>query len=175
MNPYTILGGVLLWSASLVGASWVAHKAGVNAQKVADQAVFDRYETASREQETAANALLHQKEQELIELVLDREALTNQLEKTHASAQRTTNALRGELAGERLRFRTLGAACREGGGGAEGTGPGAAGDAGASLQELPREIEGRLRQLAYDADTLRDDYALLYSWSHAVKCSAASP
>ena len=173
MNQYLIGGG--LWLASLAGVGWWAHGVGVNTQKVTDQAVFDRYETASREQETAANNLLHRKEQELVELVLDREALTNQLEKTHASAQRTTNALRGELAGERLRFRTLGAACREGGRGSEGAGPGAASNSTSSLVELPAEIEGRLRQLAYDADTLRDDYALLYSWSHAVKCSAASP
>ena len=175
MNPYTILGGILVWGASLAGAGWWAHGVGVNAQKVADQAIFDRYETASREQETAANNLLHQKEQELIELVLDREALTNQLEKTHASAQRTTNALRGELAGERLRFAAREDSCGKSGGSTSRAGPDSASNPAPALVELPAEIEGRLRELAYDADTLRDDYALLYGWSHAVKCSAASP
>jgi hypothetical protein len=45
VNPYALLGGVLLWLASLVGVGTWMYGAGGDAQQVEDQREFDRINT----------------------------------------------------------------------------------------------------------------------------------
>lgn len=56
MNPYTLLGGVLLWVASIAAAGWWSYGAGRDSE-IASQAREDR--TAAVATEAAASAAAH--------------------------------------------------------------------------------------------------------------------
>ncbi len=170
MNPYTILAAVLLGAAALFGADHFGHSRGVDQQKAEDQKIFDQVNAERVAQKAAANSILQAKLTEIIALQAERATLLTKLETEHAANQKATNDLRAKFAGERLRFQSA----KDAGNRADGSDPmPAQGDAAdnASPAEcvLSAEATERLRGIAYDADTLRDDYKMLYDWAHGVK------
>ena len=76
--------------------------------------------------------------------------------------------LRSRSAGPRLQFT---AEARRGGGGDGTQGPatGAACDPGPAVVQLPAAIDGRLRDLAADAQSVAIDYGVLYDYVHNPK------
>lgn len=173
-NPWLLLGIVAIWLASLVGVGYWQHGAGAAAKALDDQHQFDKINHDLTEQKTTAAGLLADAHAANALLQADRDSLKTQLEKDHVQAQAVTNDLRSQLAGVKLQFRAVaGTGCGQGGGGASGGGSDTAGDAGTAVVQIPEKIAGDLRQLAFDDDTVKDDYRTLYRWAHsdAVRCS----
>jgi hypothetical protein len=105
----------------------------------------------TRESETRLSALISKMES-------DRETLQN--------ANRAD--LRARQSGPRLQF-TAQAGRGAGGGGTQGAETRATCDAGPAVVQLPAEIDGRLRDLAADAQSLAIDYGVLHEYVHNPK------
>jgi hypothetical protein len=123
LNPYTILGAVLFWLASLAGVGYWQHEAGVDAQKVADQGEFDKVNEERREQTAQSNKLYRVKQDEVIAALAERDNFKNELEAERGQHRLETDALRNRYAREQLRFRAF-----------QDAGPGAGGGGAASAQ-----------------------------------------
>ncbi len=169
-NPYVILGGVLLVLALVAGAGVKGHSMGVQAQKVADQVEFDRINAAITKQKAEAAAIMQGKQAEIIALQQQRDSFKTQLEVKDAQNRKATADLTRKYSGLQLRFRAVqSAGCGAGGSGTVPSSANAAGDAGTVVAVLPDAITVNLRQLAIDADNLRDAYALCYAYATKVK------
>lgn len=143
---------------------------GVAEQKATDQKEFDRINKALAEQKAEANKLFAQKSAEVLALMQERAQLNQRLETQHAENQAATAALRDKYAGVGLRFRATEAPGRgDGGGSTTGAQANPAGHSTAPVCVVSREVDADLKSIAYDADTLRDDYKLLYEWAHGLK------
>lgn len=166
LNPYAILGALAVWLASLVGVGYWQHDAGVSAQKVADQRQFDRINTERAQQADQANVMYRAKQAEVIAALAERDAFKNQLEKERGEHRAATDALAARYAGLQLRFRAAqGAAPGDRGGRADSAAPNAPGADAAPVVQLPDAVATDLRQLALDADRLRDEYATCYGYA----------
>ena len=87
------------------------------------------------------------------------------LEKDREISQAKNAAdLRNRLAGQRLQFSAQIAGCRGGGAAAQSAAPGAAGDPAATVIQLPEPINGNLLRFSADAESLKIDYGILYSY-----------
>lgn len=173
MSPAIIK--VLIFAALMIGAAVAGdqfgHRRGVNEQKVEDQIQFDTINAQRAAQKVTANALYRGAQAEIITLQEARANLHNQLGTEHAANQTATNNLRRELSSVRLHF-----AAQQGAGGYWPDGPGTtsptpnpAGDASPAVCVVSREVDEALKAIVYDADSLRDDYTLLYNYVHRVK------
>lgn len=170
MNPYLIIGALIALSAAFFGGDYLGHGRGVNEQKVADQKKFDEINAERATQKAEANAIYQQAQADIIALQVERDALKTTLEKEREEARKTTDDLRTKYAGLSLRFRSVqSGGDRENGAGTQGAGSNPAGPATASVLQLPDQVAGNLRQLAFDADKLRDDYAECYGYANKVK------
>jgi hypothetical protein len=166
LNPYAILGGVLIWLASLVGVGYWQHDAGVASQKVADQGEFDRINTEIAKQKDQASAMYRAKQVEVIATMAERDKFKNQLEAERGQHRAETDALRARYSGIGLRFRPAEGAGPGAGGGGTGSAQGNAASADVpAVVQLPDEVAADLRQLAFEADRLRDEYATCYGWA----------
>lgn len=170
MNPYIIIGALILAAAALFGAYQKGHGSGVADQKVADQAQFDKINNDLTKQKASANALYQQAQADIIALLTQRDTLKLKLERDHANNEIATAALRDKLAGLSLRFSSTETA-RGGPGGkdASSSGDHPAGTEPAATIQLPEKITGDLRRLAFDADALNDDYRLCYDFAQQIK------
>jgi hypothetical protein len=164
VNPY-VLGGVLLWVASLVGVGTWMYGAGGDAQQVEDQREFNRINTERAQQTDQANVKYRAKQDEVIAAQAERDGFKNQLEKERGEHRIETDALRARYAGLGLRFRPSQGATTGDRGGRTGSTEGntAGADAPADLQ-LPDAVTGDLRQLAFEADRLKNEYAACYRY-----------
>lgn len=170
MNPYIIIGALIALAAAFFGGDHLGHGRGVNEQKVADQKQFDQINAERAKQKAEANALYQQAQADIIALQADRDALKTTLEKEREEARKTTDDLRTKYAGLSLRFRSVqSGGNRQDGAGAKGAGGNPASPAATTVLQLPDQVAGNLRQLAFDADKLRDDYALCYGYANKVK------
>lgn len=166
VNPYALLGGVLLWLASLVGVGTWMYGAGGDAQQVEDQAQFDRINTERGQQKDQADVKYRAKQAEVIALQAERDGFKNQLEKERNDRRMETDALRTRYSGVGLRFRTTEGAVAGDRGGRAGSAEGnAAGADGPAVFQLPDALASDLRQFAFEADRLKDEYATCYRWA----------
>ena len=143
---------------------------GVDAQKAIDQVVFDKInQELSDAKETAARVYRELANKVLAEAARA-DAFKSDLEKARAINQSKTNDMARKLAGMRLRFASAagpeGAGCRTGGDRASSIAPAPPGDAAAASCVLSGPVETAIKLIVFDADTLRDDYKLLYEWAH---------
>ena len=169
MNPYLILGGVLVWLASLVGVGVWQHGAGADGQKVEDQKQFDAVNAKLTKQTTEANAKYRAAQADIITLQTDRDTLKNNLLKEKLGHDKTTSDLHAGYAARGLRYTAQVAGCGPSGGGTESTGTNTASAAGTTIVQLPDAITASLRQLVLEADQLADDYRLCYGYATTVK------
>ena len=170
INPYTILGGVLLLIAVAVGGYSFGHKYGTATQAATDQKTFDSINAQLTKQKADANALMQGKQAEIIALQTERDNFKTQLEAQYAQNRKATESLRGQLASVKLRF----AAAKNTGSGTNGSSTvsgtsNAAGNAATTYCVVSDTVDATLKSIVHDADTLRDDYTLLYNWAHGVK------
>lgn len=174
LNPWVLLGGLLLVLSLCAGSAYEGHKIGVNAQKAEDQQQFDAINQKLAEQKAAAAQQYRDKQAGIIARQHDQEVFKANLEKEHVKNQDTSNRLRDAYAAYGLRFR---AAESAGSGDSdrcpEGPGAGCAGNASAAIVQLPEALTRNLRQLAYDADRLNDDYRLCYGYVNKKPVNAA--
>ena len=171
MSPWNIILAIIIVGVLCAGSAYEGHKVGVNSQKVADQAQFDKYNSDIAAQKAQASAELASANTEVIAQKTKSDKLTHDLEVAHETDTQNTNRIHNLSMAYSLRFASAENSGR-GDGSADakaGTGD-AAGDTGAAVCQLSDEASKSLDSIAYDADTLRDDYALLYKWAHGVTC-----
>jgi hypothetical protein len=170
MNPYLILGIVLVIGAAGIGGCNYGHDTGINEQKAADQAQFDKLNSDIANQKIQANAVYRNAQDANLALMIERDQFKTRLEKEHANNQAATTALRDKYFGIGLRFTAEPTArLGSGGGSTKGAEINPAGDEPASLVQLPGEIAANLRRLAFDADQLADDYRKCYGYATQVR------
>jgi hypothetical protein len=170
MNPFLIIVIGLVWLGSLAGVGKWQYIAGVTAQKVADQVQFDVINQKLADQKTEAAAVLKRSNADNLALLVERDRLKTTLEKEYATNQATTAAARDRYAGLGLRFQPAQVAeCGSGGGSAQGASADSAGAGASASVQLPDEIAGDLRQIAFDADTLADNYRKCFGYAQKVK------
>lgn len=169
MNPYLIIAALVALAAAGAGGFYEGRVTGINSQKVADQGQFDATNAALTKQKADAAVILAQANADNLALMQARDTLKTNLEKAHAAAQIATDAVRTQLAGSSLRFAVPSAGRGEGGAGAQSPGSDPAGNASPAYCVVSAETDAALKAIAYDADTLRDDYTLLYNWAHSLK------
>ena len=169
-NPWIILGGVLLVLALCAGSAYEGHEYGVDAQKATDQKEFDKINAERAQQKADAAALMQKAQSDIIVLQNARDKFKTDLEAQREQDRKTTAALTAKYSALSLRFSAVqGGTDRPDGGGAVSSPADAASSAGAPVVQLPDEITVRLRSLAADADTLRDDYAKCYRYATEVR------
>jgi hypothetical protein len=154
----------------LAGTHWKAyhsgHSTGVLEQKAEDQVQFDKINADITKQKAEAAAILAKANAEILAGVAREADVKTQLEKTRETNRKATNDLANQLAGHRLQFAAQGP-------GSWGSGPGSGGaetkttsDSGAATCIVSEAVDRSLKAIVLDADTLRDDYKLLYDWAH---------
>lgn len=169
MNPYMILGAVIFLAVACAGSAWEGHSIGVNSQKAEDQAQFDQINASLTQQKADAHAKLEKALGDNLDVMSEREEAKAQLEKEREIHRTGTNALRTQLAFAGMRLPAETSGCGGGGGGTETPASSAPGDASPAFCVVSAAAAQSLRDIAFDADTLRDDYKLLYDWAHSLK------
>lgn len=169
-SPTAIVFALLLWIASIVGIGSWQHHQGELSKGAEDQKQFDQINDDLATQKSDAAAILARNMADNVALMTERDSLNTQLEKAHAQHTTDTNALRDRFAGVGLRFKpTEAAGCGPGGADKVSTAASPSVPAAGADVELPTAIAGRLRQLAFDADTLADNYRMCLSWAQNAK------
>lgn len=172
MNPYTIIGGLVAIIALTGGGFWYGTGVGKAKQEVADQAQFDAINKKLAEQKAEATVILARADAERVALLEERDQLKTKLETEKAAHDQITDDLRGKYSSLKLQFVAVqGQAGGRGPSGGDSPGPAAnpSGVAGPTLVQLPDTLAAALRQLAFDADQLRDEYALCYGYAEKVR------
>lgn len=174
MNPY---GLAIKWGTAIAlvlsviaGIGYYGHKqylrgkSEVEALWKSDRA---QWESALAKQKGEAAAELQVATAKALAAERANADLKAQQEKDYAQHQAVTAALRRDLSTERLRFVAVAPSPGRGDGGG-GTVPEAGNPASAAATayvELPDSIAASLRQLAYEADQLADNYRLCYAYA----------
>ena len=158
MNRYLIIGALLAALAAWFSGTVHGHRAGVAEQKAADQILFDEINHKISTQKAEADAAWRAAQDRNLALVVERDRLKTQLEKRHARDAAATDALRDRYARLGLRYAAESAGSRCGSDGAAAPGTGTDQPAEPAVVELPGALTADLRQLAFDADRLADDY-----------------
>jgi hypothetical protein len=171
MNQYLII--LLVWLASLVGVGLYAnskgHASGVNEQKAVDQLAFDKINEERTHQAIEANAIYRGAQERIIALQVERDKLKNKLGAEYVANQKATADLADEYARRELRFRAPSARPGADGAGADSSGSDAASAPAGPVVQLPETVTRDLRQLAKDADDLKDAYGLCRDYVTQVK------
>ena len=167
LNPWILLGLVMAFLGVGAGSFGAGHHFGVTTQKVADQVQFDAINDQTAENKKKADAIYRNAQAIIIQQAADRELADNQREKERQSDVKTINDLRNRYASVGLRFST-GQASGLGGSGGNSNGISAhpADNDGTAEIQLPDQIAEDLRQLTFDDDAVKVDYAILYKWAH---------
>lgn len=170
INPWIIVGVLLALAAAFAGGEFDGQSRGVDKQKVEDQKQFDTINAGLAKQKSDANKLYQQAQADIIALQAERDSLKGTLEKEREDNRKATDDQRAKYSGLQLRFRAAqNSGNRGNGSGTKGSSANASSSQGTAEIQLPDKIAGDLRQLAFDADTLKDDYALCYGYVEKVK------
>lgn len=166
-SPLQLLIG-LVALLSVFGTGYgVGHSHGVDSQKVADQQAIDKVTAQIAENKRIANAELTNALNGVIAIQTERDKFKTKLQQEHQENVQTTDRLHSAYESIRLRFAAdparSGASCDN----ALPTKGNAPGNDGTSVCQLSEEATRSLRQIALDADRLRDDYKLLYDYVRA--------
>lgn len=169
MNPWLILAAVLALAGVGLGGEVDGRNRGVNKQKVADQAQFDKVNAALTQQKALAQKIISLSEAHALDDQRHNVEIHQDLERQHAIDQGRTDAVRQQLASRELRFSApASAGC--GPRGADGVleAASAASAAGTAVVQLPTEVARPLRQLNLEADALADSYRECFAYEAAV-------
>lgn len=135
--------------------------------KTGGNAVRVEYQDAINQQKAEADKLIQQNIDDLLFTQAENDAIKSKLEKERQDNVKTTNDLRTKLANSGLRFKSN--QCGSDGKNALPTESNSSSNTSTASIELPSEIARNLRELAFDCDTLRDDYTLLYNFTQEAK------
>lgn len=160
MNMYFAAGFAILIALACAASGYEGNRIGKDTQAVADQSQFDKYNQQIASQKVQAAAILADANAANAKLAADRDTLKTQLGAAHAAAEIATNSLRTQLAGSSLRFAAgEDSGCGAGGSGTKAAGASADSSAASAVIQLPAKVTSDLRQLAFDADELKNNYA----------------
>ena len=156
LKPYLII-------AALVGFLLVfgfGYRMGGNSVKV-------EYQAKLNAQQAQADKLIQENIDYLLATQAENDAFKQTIEKERQSHVKETSRIRSELATVSLRFKPI----TSGASGSDQVPSSAntANNTNTASIELPKEIAANLRELAYDCDTLRNDYEVLYKFNNGVK------
>jgi len=170
-SPWLILIFVLAVAGAGISGYRMGHTNGVNDQKVADQGEFDTINKKLADQKTEANAKYRAAQDANLALMTERDRFKTQLEQADVKKRNEINALRTQYAGNSLRFqlKQIDRGCGTSSGSAQATTAVPSGDDATTFVQLPDQIAGNLRQLAYDADQLNADYKTCYDYANQIK------
>ena len=129
-------------------------------------AVRVEFQAALNEQKAEADQIIQENIRFVQEVVSENEAIKSKIEKERQAHVKTTHDLRNQLSSLSLRFKSPSGAS---GSDAVPTKDNAASDTSAARIELPASITTSLRTIAFDCDTLRDDYEALYNFLWDIK------
>ena len=165
LNPWIILAALI----GLLSGGVYTYEAGVHhgetTQYAIDQIEIAKVNKKVVDNNTIASNLLIAKQSEVIMKQMELDKAKTQLQQEHQKNVQTTNKLHAAYAAYSLRFQaTDGNAGQSGANTLSASGDQASNAASAVIQ-LPDKIARNLRQLAYDCDSLNDDYKLLYNAS----------
>jgi hypothetical protein len=135
--------------------------------RTGSNAVTVKYQADIAKQNAEAQQIINDNNDKLQTLQVERDTIKSKLENERQANVKTTNDLRTKLASTSLRFKSS-----TGGKGSTDSlseTTNTASNTNSTSTELPTTITASLRELAYDCDTLRDDYALLYNFVRDVK------
>lgn len=171
LNPWVILGAMLALLV-LVGVVYTqGHSDGVDDQKLADQAEFNRINAELTEQKAKANTLWREKATANAERATEVGKLTHQLGVQHEENRQLTDRNRLALDALRLRWKSTESPGRgDSGRGAEANPGGTASSTEAAICEFPEALDRSLKEILADADRLRDNYEYQYNERRSVVC-----
>lgn len=156
LKPYIIVAVLV----GFLAAFGFGFRMGGNSVKV-------EYQEKLNKQQAEADQIIQQNIDDLLTTQAENDLIKYNLEKERQSHAKETNRIRTELASAGLRF--IPTTSGQSGSNQVPNPANAAIDASAASIELPKEITSNLRELAFDCDTLRDDYQLLYQFNHGAK------
>jgi hypothetical protein len=135
--------------------------------KTGGNAVRVEYQDAINQQKAEADKIIQQNIDDLLSTQAENNSIKDKLEKERQNNVKTTNDLRTKLANSGLRFKSnqCGSSSKD----SLPTESNSSSDTSSTSVELPSEIGRNLRELAFDCDTLRDDYSLLYKFTQESK------
>ena len=155
IKPYLSIVIVL----ALIAVFFYGHHVGANAVTV-------KYQAEIAKQNEEAQKIINDNNEKLQTLQVERDTIKSKLENERQANVKATNDLRVKLSANGLRFKSTGGkSCTDQVSNKANT----ASNTDTASTELPASITASLRELAYDCDTLRDDYALLYNFVRDVK------
>lgn len=171
LNPWVILGAVLVVLVLMAGAHSHGHKSGINEQKVADQAEFDRINAELEAQKAAANKIWREKAGEAQARRIEVGKLSHQLGVQHEENRQLTDRNRLALDALRLRWKSTESSGRgDSAGNSEANHGGTASSTKTAYCEFPEALDRSLKEILADADRLRDDYEYQYNERRSVIC-----
>jgi hypothetical protein len=148
----------------IVGCLALGFNQGVNVQKGRDAEAIAQVNQQIADNIAQASKIERESTQQVIALQQERDAFKTKLQQEHLQNVKNTNDLRTKLSSTRLRFSAKNAGCGDSGKNNVPTEGDTASDASPAQIELPEEIANDLRGIAYDCDTLKDDYTQLYDF-----------
>lgn len=167
LNPWFLL--ILL--IGLFGGGLYAYEEGVKhgklIQSAADTMAIKVVNDKIDANKVEANTLLQNSLNDVIALQTERDQLRTKLLKEHQNNVQTTNKLHAAYAAYSLRFTAENVGSGSGGAGKVSDKTGTASNTASTVIQLPDQIAKNLHELAYDCDSLNDDYKLLYNAVHS--------
>ena len=142
---------------------------GIQAQKVADYGAIKIINDSIAAQNNKAAQELQAATDAVITKQSENASIKLQLEQEHQTNAQITHKLNVANSTISLFFRPDNATGRKGSGGPDIPSPHPTSDPTAGLVQIPDSVATNLHNLAYDCDTLSDDYTLLYNWAHSLK------
>lgn len=155
-KQYLIIAVVLI----CVFSFGFGYKTGGNAIRVEYQASIDQ-------QKAAADKIIQENIVSIEKAISENEATKQKLDNERQKNVKITNDLRIKFANNGLRFKSN--QCGASGSNTMSTKSDSAIYSNSTTIELPSEITRSLQELAYDCDTLKDDYTLLYNFTQETK------
>jgi hypothetical protein len=162
-----ICAAALALIAAFVFGYRAGHVHGVDGQKVADQAIFDKTKAALEQQKTeAANTLQAAYAKNAADAASQASRL-HDLEERHEQDSQATASANARASARVLRITVpTDPGCRPRGAGASASQGAASGADATTTVELPAETARRVLAVGFDANTLADNYRACYAFVH---------
>lgn len=154
-KQFQIIGAILV-AVFIFG---FGYKSGGNAVRV-------EYQTALQEQQAIANEMIQANINKVQSTIAENETIKQKLERERRTNAKTTHDLRIKLSTNSLQFTP---SSGQGGTDTMSTEGSSPSNARTAPIQLPEQITRSLQELAFDCDTLKDDYTLLYNFTQEIK------
>lgn len=155
------VGAILVLAALTVFGLFMRNE-GKLSQRATDQTKFDQINADITRQKADALAIISRAAADQAALAQERDEFKTKLETEHAQNETTTRALQSKYAGLRLKFQ--GSGCGPSGSGSMSQTGTTTVPTGPAECFVPDSIAAGLRELAADADALKDNYTLCRSY-----------